>query len=199
MRRTDRGETRAQILEREEKVWEASDKGWTPRRIAAELGLSHTGVRRILDRIATRAIKELNGRELHRKIAISGQQSHIVEAALDQWRESCKPQTRVIERKDDDGTTTTTSVVEQTGTVAYLHTAMAAMDRLVRLWGLDVIPASQDGLQSISALAADIVKRAKDHERREQAATLSTVDPAGIPPALEGGTPSMPDKPPPVQ
>jgi hypothetical protein len=195
----DRTQNRAQILEREEKVWEASDKGWTPRRIAAELGLSHTGVRKILERVATRAIKELNGRELHKKIAISGQQSHIVEAALDQWRESCKPQTRVIERKDDDGTTTTTSVVEQTGTVAYLHTAMAAMDRLVRLWGLDVTPASNDGLQSISALAADIVKRARDHEHREQATAIPPVDPAGIPARAEGGTPAMPDKPAPIQ
>jgi hypothetical protein len=184
---------RAQLVEREELVWEHSAKGWSNRRIAREMGLSHPGVAKILERIEARALRQLATKVENQKIRLTQQLIYIVETATDSWRSSNQPRTRVTERKTEGGDTqVSTEVVEQSGDRGHLHTAMSAMDRIARIWGLEVLAAGQDSLHSMSALAADLVKRAKQYEQGK-APVDSPANPGGIPPGPQSGVSSMSD------
>jgi transposase len=188
--------TLAQIREREERIWAASDRGKTTRTIAKAEGISHQMVVKILSRVERRALKHMAGRVEHGKIRRTGQLEQIIEYAFDAYLKSLEPKSRVTEKTSDEGETVkTTEVVEQMGDQRALHTAMAAIDRFLRLWGLEVLPASQEMTDTVSAIVEGIKARAQDAAQK----TAAAGDPAGAEAADRGGVGDVPGGPDPVQ
>jgi hypothetical protein len=179
--------------ERERKAFRLRCRGKTTQAIADRLGMTRQGIEALLKRVETRELKRLTGSWERLKVTDHHRYEHAVQESFDAWHRSKKPIGKAGRRTvkaagglgDDDQLggdqiVETADKIEQTGNVAYLHTAFKAMSEQADLWGLKVLPASNDTASSISQLAEDAAKRAKVYEaRKEREATPR--DSAGTP------------------
>jgi hypothetical protein len=133
--------------------------------IARKLGISRRGVGLCLERAFEREKGRLSATIEALKLEQTAQLEYIIEQALRAWRMSLKPRSRASEKAGDDGTTTHTEAIDQTGDPRHLATAMAAMDRIRSLWGLDIAAATQEP-SSVSDAARKLADRIGDYERR---------------------------------
>jgi hypothetical protein len=198
-------------LEREITAWRLRVRGKSTQTIADQLGMTRQGVEAILARLERRELKKLSKRIARHKVTHHHRYEHVVEETFDAWHASKKPLKRAQRRVkggvnvnpsgDDDDCQeeiSSTEVTERTGDVNYLHTGMAAMKNQAQLWGLEVLPASQDQASSISHLSEDMQRRGEEYDAREAEEEL-TRDPAGTPPDGADRAPEVQDGPGPVQ
>jgi len=141
------------ILARERTAWELRQKGRTHQQIADEMQLSRSGITRILKRINDRILEKLEDKVKELKIEQWGQLEYVISESLAAWELSKQPSREVTRRqlntsnqmteaaKESAASATeiiTTKVADLDGTVVYLNVAMAAMNDLRDLLGLNV-------------------------------------------------------------
>ncbi len=193
---------RAQHLEREMTVWDWSCRGKSERWIAREMGLSHTGIGLIIDRVEARLEKRFLKRAARRKVTQCGQLEHIVQEAMDAWERSKLPRkkaaSRTVEGGEGDGAgeVTTSEIVERDGDCQYLYAAMAGMSNERSLLGLDVAPALQEASASVAELVKDMVARGSEFEKAEASEPRGSAEPVQADP---GGVAEVPGEPGSVQ
>ena len=189
-------------LQREITSWDLRCRGKTCRAIAEVLGITRQAVDKALDRVEGRELKRLSKRVERTKVRNHNRLDEIVEAAFDAWFRSTEPLKRASRKTrgaggSDEGDAgvdevTSTDVIEQTGDVRYLHLAMDAMDRQAKLWGLEVLPAQNERVSSISSLVEDIKARANKYEAGK-ASEDADRDPARASGPDQGGAEGVPE------
>lgn len=180
-------------LHRELEAWDLRCSGHTHARIALKLGLTRRAVGLILDRVERRELRRLAESVERQKVTQTGQLEHIIDETLEAWRASKEPRNRVVavgpSPKAED--VEKTEVIDQTGDCRHLHAAMAAMDRLRDLWGLNVMAASQETASSISQVTRAMSERVRRFEAR-QAEAAPPGSPAGADAGPGGGAGPLP-------
>jgi hypothetical protein len=137
---------KAQIIAREKSCWRLRMQGWTLAKIARELGLSTSGVHKILVRIQARELKNLSRHFAAIKTEVAGQLDYIIEQCSESWHKSKEPRRRASQKTDVAGDeVTSTDVLEQCGDVSYLKTWMEAASMKMSLFGLHVQAAENQG------------------------------------------------------
>jgi AraC-like DNA-binding protein len=91
--RSSRAVTRAV----ERRAWELREQGWTVAKIAAELGLSESGVYVRLQRVNQAALRELTQEVAHHKLLLVARHERIYREAMEGWERS--RQVAVIETR----------------------------------------------------------------------------------------------------
>jgi predicted transcriptional regulator len=131
-------------LQHECRAWELRGLGWSQARIAAELGVERSAVSRMLKRAGERVLEELADEVEQVKAEQTAVLEHIADEALQEWQRSKAARKAVTKRTGSAGAgdgkaseQVTQQVAEQTGDVAYLDRAMAALDRIRGIWGAD--------------------------------------------------------------
>jgi hypothetical protein len=131
------------VAQREADAWELRRKGFTHEQIAERIGVTRQGVSKILKRVSLRVLKEMHEDVKAAKAEEAAQLNHLVSEAFAAWEKSKAPldrMTRTYTRGDDGKPVETGAVVvqqDQVGDPSYLDRAMAAMDRLNKLFGMD--------------------------------------------------------------
>lgn len=157
---------RAVLIEREHKVWQLRQKCWTQQRIADELGITQAAVSKILKRMSDRFLAQHTDMVGRQKAQQTIQLEYIADEAMQAWersKEAAKAVTqRAKESEDGSGSSdkqVTTQVKDQDGNPTYLAQAMAALDRLRKLWGTDapfkVAPTDPKGEREYAGLSDD--------------------------------------------
>jgi hypothetical protein len=154
----------------------------TTQAIADQLGITRQGVEAILKRVESRELVRLSKSVERVKVTNHHRLEHVIEESFAAWHKSKEPLKRASRKKtggvninpdgDDDDCeqeVTSTEVIERTGDVRYLHTGMGAMEAEAKLWGLEVLPASNERASSISELAQDMKRRGEEYETRQNA------------------------------
>jgi hypothetical protein len=158
----------SQVVSREVSAWRLRCQGWTLQRIADHLGLSASGVWRILQRIEKRELKALSEHFAGIKVQVSNQLDFIIEQCADSWMKSKEPRKRASQKTTDadvePATVTSTDVVEQCGDVSYLKTWMEAASMKMSLFGLAVAPADNEVSFTIADLVKDMEAKGKAYE-----------------------------------
>jgi len=158
---------RTQTTQREIEAFDLRAKGRSLRSIAKELGLSHERVRQILQEIDKRELAALSEHYAGLKIAQNSRLETIVEQSFTSWFKSLEPQRRVRQTTNAEGEEVVVNdLVEQTGNVAYLDRARAALADQRELWGLNVAAAEQEEDFNIASIARGIVDRSDAYDRR---------------------------------
>jgi hypothetical protein len=162
--------------------------------------MTRQGVEALLDRVNARELVKLSKKVEHSKVTNHHRHEYIISESLAAWEKSKEPQKRASRKTsglgdgDGDGVVgeevTSTDVIERCGDTTYLRTAMESMSQQADLWGLKVLPASQERASSISSLAEDMKKRGAEYEAR-QATEDTGGNPDGTPPATPDGTPAV--------
>jgi hypothetical protein len=127
--------------------------------IASMLAIDQATVSRCLQRVYRREQARLAGKVERKKVEQTEQLEWIVSEALRGWEHSKEPLRRVISKSggDDQGDDQEVrEVVDRDPDPRFLHAAMAAMDAVRSLWGLDVMPASNPTAADIAEIAADL-------------------------------------------
>jgi transposase len=75
-------------IERERRAWELRQKGWSHRRIAAELGIDDSTVTKALQRVTKRALIDLKDKVEEMKTEQTFQLDHIQDEAMQAWERS---------------------------------------------------------------------------------------------------------------
>ena len=158
---------RAVQVDHEAEAWEMRKRGWTVRRIAAQLGLSPSTVSRMLARVERRALRALTKRVEHQKVTSTHILDEIRDEALQAWEKSKKDRLRAVKKTSNDGTVNVQEATNREGDVSYLNAAMLADDRIRRIWGIDTPPAkpvdeTKVGL-SVSAYTARVLANEANH------------------------------------
>jgi DNA-binding CsgD family transcriptional regulator len=168
--------TEALVRQREVECWKWRCAGWTLQKIGEHLDISREAVRKILRRVDARELKSLSRHYEHLKIIQYNRLEHVIEECSLSWQKSKTPRKKASQRTtdggdgDDGATITGSEVVERDGDTAYLYCLMVAMDRQVRLFGLDVqAEPHPGGFASITELILDLKKREEEHESGEGA------------------------------
>ncbi len=129
-----------QAREHERRAWELRQQGQTQEQIAAELGVTHQSVSRILRRVSERTVRQLAEDVLLHKLVQNARLDHIIDEAMQAWERSKLPAVRAVRKTHDSGAevlvVTTTS---QCGDVDYLTLVREALADQSRLWGLDAL------------------------------------------------------------
>lgn len=192
-----------QTRQREIECWRLRCRGWDQHRIAAELKISQGAVSQILKRVDRRELKRLGASVERVKVEIDGQLRHAIEELVDAWHASKLPieKARRTEKEGGGGDGGDESVnqietVNREGNAGYFGAAMNAMDRRIKLWGLGVQDAVQEGLFSASEIAEGMKARAKQYDDRT--AEDQPAGPAVAPDSDAGGTGEVQDGPGPV-
>jgi predicted transcriptional regulator len=195
--------------QRELDAWDLRCRGMTHHRIARKLGITRRAVGQILDRIEARELKRLAASVERQKVTQTGQLEHLIDESMTAWRRSKQPRRRAVRKTtegaakgDDDGggsdTVEQTEAIDQTGDPRHLHTAMAAMDRLRDLWGLNVVAATQEAAASVCQITQKMRERVGRFEARK-AAEAQSGDPGGPGPGSGDGAGVLRDGPREVQ
>jgi predicted transcriptional regulator len=121
------------VRTREARAWELAQTGASQRRIAAELGIAQPSVCRILRRVETRVLAELEESVGRVKARQHHQLEHVADEALRAWERS---------QADTVTTKTTGAEVETTtrtnsGNPQHLQSALSALAAIRKLWGLE--------------------------------------------------------------
>ena len=186
---------RTVISSRETHAWDLRCRGWTHSKIALELAITRSGVSRLLDRVEAREQARMSRAWTRIKLIQSAQLEWIIEEALAAWEKSKTPRKRAASKTvsgEDRDEVTTSEIVERDGDTSYLYAAMNAMDRMRSLWGLDVAPALQEPMGTISELTRDMAARLAAYEERTRPEADAPGDPpgdAGADPPGAGGVP----------
>lgn len=160
---------RAIQLEQEAEAWDLRQQGWTVRRIGAKLGIAHTTVSRMLDRVERRVLKSLSRRVERQKVTSTQILDHIRDEALQAWEKSKRNRTRVVKKTDANGEATVQEAVTREGDPTHLHTAMAADDRIRKIWGVDAPPAKPKDDESSGLNASSVAARLDANEAEHEA------------------------------
>lgn len=182
-------------MQREAEAFELSARGWSNRKIARHMGLSHEGVNKILDRVQTRESARFSKRWLNVKMKQYHRLEWVIEECSEAWEQSKQPGRRV--RQGEDGSTVT-EAFEREGNVAYIDRISKAMEQQARILGLNVADATQEIGAGIAQLTEDMRKRGEEYDARKSA-EASPVDPGGLPPGPGGGAQEVQEGPGPVQ
>jgi hypothetical protein len=161
--------TPAEVVEREERVWELSAKGWRSHRIGLELGISRITVWRIMKRLRAKEEKYFARYMARAKQDQLDQLQYIYAEYMWAWDRSKKPITRArVQDAGDRGELTTTDQIEQTGDPRFLQGAQSTLADIRDLLGLNVAPASQEIASSLSGLVLTLRDRAVAYEAQER-------------------------------
>jgi hypothetical protein len=148
---TDQGDSMPRVKrqitrQREARAWELRQQGWSLRRIAAEIGLGHSGVFAILRRVEKRVLAKLNAdveAEKARQFAVL---DHILDEALQAWERSREPDKSITRKVGTNalgamdpvpGEPVLLTSRDSDGDPRYLSEARSALADLRKLWGLD--------------------------------------------------------------
>lgn len=160
---------RAVQLEQEAECWDLRQQGWTVRRIGNKLGIAHTTVSRMLARVEKRVLRSLSRRVEQQKVTSTHILDHIRDESLQAWERSKRNRTRAVQKKDGHGEATITEAVTREGDPAHLDRAMAADDRIRRIWGIDAPPAKPKGDDSTGLSASAVSARLEANEANHEA------------------------------
>jgi hypothetical protein len=153
---------------RDNRIWELSTLGYTQREIGAEVGLSHRGVGKIQRKIeALELLRQADTME-RRKIQQDAAIRRVWKEGFAAWFRSLAPRSRAIRRENGDGDDVVSSEsTEQNGNPQHLQIVLQALRDLRALWGLDVLPATQE-MSTVAgiAMAAKIQERAAAYVAR---------------------------------
>jgi hypothetical protein len=174
--------------EREEKIAELSARGWSSRKIAAEVGISHVSVCRALDRIYAREARSFSRRWPGLRQKMLQRLDHIIEEESHAWEKSKEPGHRVTTNADGEQIE---QVFVREGNYVYHITVMKAMEHQARIAGLNIAEQDTDAARGIAEVAADIKAKGDGYETRT-AEGRGAGDPEGAPPADPGGDPQVP-------
>lgn len=175
-----------QKTERETRAFDMRARGLSLRSIARELGLSHERVRQILQVIDERELAALSEHYAGLKIAQNSRLETIVEQSFTSWFKSLEPQRRVRQTTNAEGEEVVVNdLVEQTGNVAYLDRARAALADQRSLWGLDVQAQEQEMDFNIASIARGIEAREEAYERRLATGEDPFAAPSALPPDVQ--------------
>jgi len=192
------------IRSRETHAWAMRARGFSQVRIARELGLTQSGVSRLLRRVESRELRRMSKSIERIKAVQNAAFEAIIEESLEAWQRSKTPRKRAARKTSGDGqggaddAVETTEVVERDGDCSYLYAAMNAMGGQRSLWGLDVAPALQEPASSIARLAQDLFARGSSYEQRQAEQGQPGDPPEPVRPD-PGGVAEVPDGPEPVQ
>lgn len=191
---------------REARAWEMRSRGRSQLSIARELGLTQSGVSRLLARVERRELRRLSAAVERLKVVQSAQLDHIIEESLEAWHRSKTPKKRAASKTavggegDGGDEVRTTEVVERDGDTGYLYSAMQALTHQRSLWGLDVMPALSESAVTVAELARDMFARGTAYEQRTGTTEAGPPGhPAGPDGTDPGGADPVPDGPEPVQ
>jgi hypothetical protein len=126
-------------LEREDRIWELSARGWSLRRIGKKVGMSPEGVRKAIERVFARESAAFAERAARVRVRHEAAYRYIHRAASLAFDKSRRPIQRA--RQNADGTTTS-EVVTRTGDPQFLYVMIMSLGRIEQLWGANVLPAA---------------------------------------------------------
>jgi hypothetical protein len=159
--------------ENESTAWDLRQQGWTVQRIARRLGVHHGTVVRMLARVEARVLRGLERRVENQKVQSTHVLDHIRDEALQAWERSKAAATRAVKKRKGRGEAADAEEINVTeatssyGDPAFLDRAIAADDRIRRIWGIDSPPAKpkedEGGGLNVASRAAAITARAKAH------------------------------------
>src|SRR5262245_36598631 len=134
------GESREAVVAREERALGLRARGWTHASIAAEVGLTRSGVTMLLARPHRRALRRVDERVLLLKQDQTEQLEHKHQELMDAWQRSkgaSKSLTRRAGGRGGGPEVTTTSVEGQGGDVKYIAESRAVLADIRKIWGAD--------------------------------------------------------------
>ena len=186
---------------RETRAWAMRSRGMSHQRIAEEIGLSPSGVSRLLARIERRELRRMSKHVERVKVVQYYTLEHISSEALEAWERSKTPRKRAGSKRSGGSgegiagdlvdEVLTSEVIERDGDVSYLYCAMQSLANVRSLWGLDVAPAQQDAVTSITSITRDMADKARAYEDREQAEATPAGDTGGPGGPDAGGAPEV--------
>jgi transcriptional regulator with XRE-family HTH domain len=165
-------------------AWALRRQGYSQHTIAERLGMTQSGVSRLLARSRAREAAKF----AKQSAAYKADQQQILEFLLEEvvgeWRNSKQPRKRAAVKRPGDSSgpadeVQTTEIVEQIGDTAYIAEARGILKDMRSLAGLDVMPAVHESMTSIAEIAADIARRGEWYERERQADGVPADPPAG--------------------
>lgn len=126
----------------EAKAWELRLKSKTQTEIAAELGISQSGVSRVLRRFERRVFEKLSKDIGRLKGRLTAQLEHTAAAAWEAWEASKEPSVTVETTDDDAGNRKIKRIVRtpKTGDPRFLAEYRQALADQVGIWGLKARP-----------------------------------------------------------
>ena len=130
---------RAQIQERERRVWDSYVLGKTHDQIAADERVARPMISRIISRCLKRANAKLTTEVVETKIRQLAQARKMMAECWAAWERSKLAKARIKRKKGGAGEPTgeEQSTEGQVGNVAYLKLRMAAMEREAKILGID--------------------------------------------------------------
>lgn len=134
---------RQQLAAREEQAWRLRLIGKSEREIAETMGLSQPGVHQILKRVEKRALAEAKAMVLRVKVREHARLEFIFSEAMAGYERSQRQAEREITeaKRGTDGNAAGSKIQRmregRDGDPVWLNTALAAGDRIRKLWGLD--------------------------------------------------------------
>lgn len=125
------------LIERERQAWELSARGVNQFEIARRLGITQSGVSKLLSRVARRMLKQLNADVEAMKLERTMQLEHVLEESLEGWARSQRDAVEVSKRAlPGGGVITTRTQSQRDGDVAFLEQARLAVREICLIWGL---------------------------------------------------------------
>ena len=142
-------EARATVREREQRVLEFSEQGWTQKAIAKEVGVTQAAVSKILRRTDERALEKINADRAQVKMRRARHLEYISREGRRGWETSKHGRVRRRQRKvaDADGETVVTQdvVVDEQPDPRFLDQARKSEEALANLLGLTTTPRRAGG------------------------------------------------------
>ena len=142
-------EARATVREREQRVLEFSEQGWTQKAIAKEVGVTQAAVSKILRRTDERALEKINADRAQVKMRRARHLEYISREGRRGWETSKHGRVRRRQRKvaDADGETVVTQdvVVDEQPDPRFLDQARKSEEALANLHGLTTTPRRAGG------------------------------------------------------
>jgi hypothetical protein len=132
-------QNRAQIQERERRVWDSYVVGKTHAQIAADEQVARPMISRIISRCLTRATEQMTTEAVETKARQLAQARKTMAECWAGWERSKLAKARITRKKGGQGEPTgeEQSTEAQVGNVAYLKLALEAMAREAKILGID--------------------------------------------------------------
>jgi hypothetical protein len=156
--------------------------GFSQVSIAEKLNMTQSGVSRLLSRSRARLARRFAKESASYKADQQAQLEYLYEEVVGEWRQSKQPRKRAAVRRPGDSSgpadeVQTTQIEERGGDTAYVAEARAILKDLRSLGGLDVMPAANETMVSLAALAADMARRGELYEAERRAEGVAPADP----------------------
>jgi len=160
------GESRSQAkhvaTERRKRAWAMRQEGHTQEEIAADLGISHQAVGKMLAKFDAWVNTHLVETRISEKMSQISQLHWQISQLTRAWERSKEPARSAIRREVNEKSTEETRAVERIGDPRFLAEARACMADIRSLLGLDIAPAIQDADLGVAQLIASLSKYADE-------------------------------------